>query len=300
MKKILVTGATGFIGKILVSRLLREGWHVHALTRDPIAAKRRLPPEVEIIAWNPRKGKPLALPEGLSAVAHLAGESLSQWPWNRRRKESLWNSRVDSTRVLVEALGRLKYRPSVLISASGMGFYGNTGEREVHVGDPPGMDFLGRMAAAWEIEALKAKDLGIRVVLPRFGLVLGTQGGVFPKISRPFRFGLGAVLGDGNQYWSWIHVEDAIELLCQVLENPGLQGPVHAVAGSPLTQREFSRILVQNLHKPLWIRIPAPLLRLLLGEIADLLLHGQKARLDSTVFTPKTASLQEIARLFLA
>ena len=292
MESVLVTGATGFIGKALVEKLLCEGLCAHVLTRNPVAAKARLPAEVQTWAWSPSQ-QTLELPEDVSAVIHLAGESLAHWPWSSRRKEQLWKSRVEPTRLLVEALGRMKHKPAVLISASGMGYYGDGGDREVHVGDPPGGDFLGRLAAAWEAEALKAERLGIRVVLPRFGMVLGSHGGALSKMALPFRFGLGAVLGTGKQYWSWIHIGDAVELLVQAIKDERFRGPVHAVAGESMTQREFSRVLAHNLHRPLWFRVPVPGLRLALGEMADLFLHGQKVSADTSFFVPSIFTLEK-------
>ena len=293
MESVLVTGATGFIGKAFIERLLREGFRVHALTRDPLIAGKRLPVGVEILAWDPSKDQTLVVPDDVSAVVHLAGESLAHWPWSQTRKKKLWKSRVEFTQLLVEALGRMKQKPSVLISASGMGYYGNAGERQVRIGDPPGKDFLGQLAAAWEGEALKAQNFGTRVVLPRFGMVLGTDGGAFPKMALPFRFGLGAVLGTGKQYWNWIHLEDAVELLFQAMKDERFRGPLHAVAGPPLTQKEFSRILAEKLHRPLWFRVPIPCLRLALGEMADLFLHGQKAERSAEFFLPSISSLEK-------
>jgi uncharacterized protein (TIGR01777 family) len=294
MKNILLTGATGFIGKAFTEKLLHEGWCVHAITRNSSAARFVLPQEVKVLAWNPEENGHLVLPpEDFHAVVHLAGESLAKWPWTARRKESLWRSRINSTRLLINAFREVARKPSVFISASGMGYYGDGGEREVRVGDPPGKDFLAHLAAAWEGEALKARELGINVVLPRFGMVLGSDGGVLPKMSLPFQWGLGAVLGDGNQYWNWIHRNDVVELLFQALENPAFHGPVHAVAGVPLTQRKFAGLLSQRLKRPLWWRVPVPCLRIALGEMADLFLHGQKAVPDPTLFLPKVISLEE-------
>jgi len=199
---------------------------------------------------------------------------------------------VEPTRALVDALGRMTTKPWVLISASGMGYYGDTGDRLVQVGDPHGQDFLGRMAAAWEGEALKAKGFGIRVALPRFGLVIGPNGGILSRMGLPFRFGLGAILGSGKQYWNWIHLDDVVELLIEAVKNPQLEGPIHAVAGPPLTQKEFSQILARHFHRPLFLKAPVFVLRLALGEMADLLLHGQKAEPDPNRFTPRISSLK--------
>ena len=291
VKHVLVTGATGFIGKTLVLRLQREGFRVHVLTRDPSSAKKLFSSGVEIHRWNTIDEEYLS--EEISAVIHLAGQSLAQWPWNEKRKEQLLRSRIAPTRQLVEAVGRMKTKPSVLISASGMGYYGDTGDRPVRVGDSAGDDFLGHMAAAWEGEALLAKNFGTRVVLPRFGMVIGPNGGILSRMSLPFRLGLGAILGSGKQYWNWIHLDDVIELLIESISNSNLEGPINAVAGTPLTQKEFSKILARKLHRHLLFHIPASILRLALGEMADLLLHGQKAEPDPVRFNPRISSLEE-------
>ncbi len=292
MENVLVTGATGFIGQSLVARLLREQFTVHALTRDAIAARQKLPAEVRVLSWNSPNKEVLVLPEEISAVIHLAGESLAHWPWNQKQKERLWNSRIQPTNVLVEAMGRMDRKPSVLISASGMGFYGDSGDELVRIDDPPGKDFLGKMAAAWEAEALKAQDLGIRVVIPRFGMVLASNGGALPKMAFPAQLGLSAVLGSGKQYWPWIHLDDAVELLFQSIVRESFSGPVQAIAGKPLTQGEFTQVLASKFQKPTLFRIPEFGLRLGLGEMADLFLHGQKAESDLAVFTPRHASLK--------
>lgn len=292
MKNILITGATGFIGRRLARRLLREGCSVHALTRNPAAARQKLPPEIRLWEWNPASEKPFALPEDISAVVHLAGETLAHWPWTRKRKSLLWRSRVEATRALVQMLEQRGWKPSVLVSASGMGYHGDAGDRLVHVGDAPGNDFLGKLASAWEGEALRAGAFGMRVVLPRFGLVLDAHEGALPKMARAAKLGLGARLGSGKQYWGWIHIDDLVELLFQSLMNDGIRGPVHAVAGSPVTQEEFSRRLAQCLRKPRLLKIPEFALKLSLGEMADLLLHGQKAEPDSRLWAPATSSLE--------
>ncbi|HAP00118.1 MAG TPA: TIGR01777 family protein [Fibrobacteres bacterium] len=277
MKRILITGATGFIGQALKKRLLQAGHQVYVVTRNP-DAKRSLLSDVGVLGWETLRQPHQVLPEPLDAVFHLAGESLAQWPWNARTRDRLWRSRVESTHLLVEALGHMKCKPHALVSASGMGYYGDAGEKEVRIGDAPGSDFLGRLASAWEREALKAEEFGIRVVLPRFGMVLAGNGGALPRLALPFRFGLGTVMGSGEQYWGWIHQEDAVDLLIKAMETPELRGPIHAVSGPPLKQSEFARILAEVLGKPLWLRIPEIFLRSTLGEMADLFLHGQKVK----------------------
>jgi hypothetical protein len=241
---------------------------------------------VEIGPWEFSASGPPELSPVLSgnidAVIHLAGESIAGGLWTASRKRKLWDSRVAGTRALVKALSRTGKFPAVFVSASGMGYHGRQpekceGDRIVRPEDPPGDDFLARMAAAWETEALAARAFGARVVCVRLGMVLGMDGGALPPQVRAFRWGLGALLGTGRQYWPWIGVGAAADLFVEAIRNPDFSGPVHAGAGAPLTQREFARTLGRVLRRPVLFRIPQSLLRLMVGEMADLFLHGQKA-----------------------
>ncbi len=272
--RVLITGATGFVGTAVTARFLREGWSVAALTRDPSRA--RLPADVEPVAWN-QVGEAPSLPGRFDAVVHLAGASIAGGLWTRGRKRTLWASRVDATRTLIEALARTGSPPSSFVSASGMGYYGDCGDRTVHPGDAPGTDFLGRMARVWEAESRGAEALGARVATVRLGMVLGRDGGALAPMRIPFGLGLGAILGSGKQYWPWIHLEDAANVFYRAATDAVLQGPLHGAAGDAVTQREFARALAVALRRPLFLRAPAPCLRLALGEFADLFLHGQRA-----------------------
>lgn len=288
--RVLITGATGFVGRVVTTRLLAAGHTVFALSRDPHAARARLPESVEIVLWNAGSGTPnnphkisilsAALPASIDAVVHLAGESIAGGLWTASRKKKLWASRVEGTKILVAALAESAEQagrfPAVFVSASGMGYHGDAGSRVVQPEDPPGDDFLARMAAAWEAEAQVASRYGARVCSLRLGMVLGNEGGALPPQVRVFRWGLGAVLGSGKQYWPWIGVGAAADLFVEAVQNPAFTGPVHAAAGAPLTQREFAGILGRTVRRPVLFRIPTFVLRLFLGEMADLFLHGQK------------------------
>lgn len=273
--KILITGATGFVGTAVTQRFLAEGWSVAALSRDAAVARARLPAAVPVMTWDDlTSGRAPA--EGFDGVVHLAGASIAGGPWTRSRKEMLWRSRVDGTRLLVAALGRLEARPPVFVAASGMGYYGSRGDEPVRPGDPPGEDFLGRMAAAWEEAARGAQAHGARVAVIRLGMVLGRGGGALAPLRVTTRLGLGAVLGDGRQYWPWIHRDDAAELFFEAVTNAAIHGPIHGAAGEPLTQRTFAKIMAEVLHRPLLFRVPAFALRAGLGELSAVFLHGQR------------------------
>jgi uncharacterized protein (TIGR01777 family) len=286
---VLITGATGFVGRAVAARFLRGGWRVTALSRDAASARRRLPPGVEVVEWNPGASGAAAstrLPSA-DSVVHLAGASIVGGLWTKARKRRLWTSRVDATRALVAALSRLEKPPSSFVGVSGMGYHGDAGAREARAEDGAGDDFLGRLAVAWEQAAAGAGGFGARVVHVRPGMILGKGGGALPPLALSTRLGLGAVLGTGAQYWPWIHLEDVAELFFQAAQDlqagGAWRGPVHAVAGEPVTQREFAAELARVLRRPLWLRVPAPLLRLAMGEMADVFLHGQRAREEGRI-----------------
>lgn len=274
MPSVLITGATGFVGAAVAARFLAAGWTVDALTRDPVAARRALPASVSSITIADLAGDPSPR---FDAVIHLAGASIAGGLWTRRRKDILWRSRVEGTRDLVTALATLDVPPPVFVSASGMGYYGHRGDDVVRPEDPPGEDFLGRMAAAWEEAARGAEVFGARTAHVRLGMVLGRGGGALPKMALPFRLGAGAVLGPGTQYAPWIHIADAADMFFAAVTTPSIRGALHGVASDVVTQAGFSKALARALRRPLLFRIPAPLLRLALGEMADLFLHGQRA-----------------------
>jgi len=305
--RILITGATGFVGRAVTARLLSTGHQVVALARDPSAARARLPEAVQIVSWKTLGSGPheSGLPGDLDGVVHLAGESIAGGLWTASRKKKLWASRIEGTRNLIEALERNAKAggrvPSAFVSASGLGYHGRQpeqgeAERLARVEDPPGSDFLGRLAAAWEAEAHRAEAFGARVVCVRLGMVLGKHGGALPPQILATRFGLGTVLGTGKQYWPWISLEDAANLFVQAVTNPEHSGPVWGATGEPVTQGEFARALGHALHRPVFLRVPRWALRLGLGEMADLFLHGQKVegRVDARTSSTLSSALREI------
>lgn len=292
MPVVLITGATGFVGSAVARRFLAAGWDVVALTRDPVAARAALPASVAPATLEDVKGDRTAR---YDAVVHLAGASIAGGPWTRRRRDILWRSRVDGTNQLVAVLAALDAPPPVFVSASGMGYYGSRGGDVVQVGDAPGTDFLGRLAAAWEEAARGARAFGARTAHVRLGTVLGKGGGALPRMAWPFRLGAGAVFGPGTQFMPWIHVADAAELFFVAATDPGFSGPLHGVSAEPVTQAGFARALARVLRRPCWFRIPAFVLRLALGGMADLFLHGQRA-LPHPRFVPRHPELDAALR----
>jgi uncharacterized protein (TIGR01777 family) len=272
---VLLTGATGFVGKAVAARLSAGGHALRILTRNPNVTQAGLPPGCEAFAW--REGGPVP-PEALNGadgVIHLAGENLAGGRWTPARKRRILASRTEGTRALVEAIGGMARKPRALISASGAGYYGDAGDRPLSESSPAGSGFLAEVCLAWEAEAARAEPMGVRTASLRLGIVLG-KGGALAKLAPVFRLGAGAVLGPGRQWWSWIHVDDAAGLFVHALETESLRGPINAAAGAA-PQRDFALALGRALRRPVLFRVPAPVLRLALGEMASSLLESQRA-----------------------
>ncbi len=303
--RIVVTGGTGFIGRSLCQRLVELGHAVTALTRDPAAARARLAPPVSVIGWQ---GSRSATGELMTALGHaevminLAGAPIATGRWTGQTKDRLRRSREGTTSALVAALAKLQSRPVLLISASAIGYYGARQDEPLREDAPSGAGFLASLCREWEAAARAAERLGVRVVLPRVGIVLGKNGGALAKMLPVFRLGLGGPLGNGTQWLSWIHLDDLIELLLFLLDR-AVGGPVNATAPHPVTNEEFSRVLGQTLERPVWLRTPAFVLKLLLGQMAEeLLLTGQRvlpARAEAMGFRFRYPTLSEALHAIL-
>jgi uncharacterized protein (TIGR01777 family) len=272
-RTLLVTGATGFIGGHLVRRLLANGDAIIVLTRDSERALDRFGPHVRIVTDLG------SLPTNtrIDAVVNLAGAPILGLPWTRTRRTALLHSRIDTTRALTNLFSRLDRPPQVLVSASAIGFYGVRDNEELDERAAPQPIFQSELCQEWEAAAHAADFLGVRVVTLRLGLVLARDGGALPSLARPVRMGLGAIIGSGHQWVSWIHVDDVVRLIEFALGNRTLRGAVNAVAPAAVNHGQFQRQLAQTLHRPLWFRIPAWLLQRTLGEMAQLLVDGQRA-----------------------
>ncbi len=262
--RALVTGATGFIGRRLVSKL--EGPVV--LSRDPRSG----------VPWNPVAGPPPAEAfRDVQVVFHLAGDPVAEGRWTAEKKERIRQSRVLGTRHLVQAIESLSVRPRVLVSASAVGVYGDRGDEVLDESAAPGADFLAEVCRAWEAEACRARDLGVRVVTIRTGIVLG-KGGALAKMLLPFRIGLGGRLGSGTQWMPWIHIDDEIGLLLHAAERDEVAGPMNASAPEPVSNLEFARTLGRVLRRPAILPAPRAALGLAFGaEKAAMLLGSQRA-----------------------
>ena len=276
--KILITGATGFVGTELCRDLQSAGHTVCRLVRPGTAAEQRRGADGFDVNWNPLTGELGGAAVGADAVVNLAGASIAGGRWTAERKRLLLASRVETTRALVQALSRMAARPRVLVSASGIGYYGSCGDQVLTEESPLGHDFLSRLGQEWEAEAVKAEALGIRVVRARFGVILAKHGGALPRMVRPFLWGVGGKIGSGEQWMSWVTLQDVVAILRFALESGAVRGPINVVSPQPVRNTEFTKVLAKTLHRPALFPAPAFALRLLLGEMADeLLLSSQRA-----------------------
>jgi uncharacterized protein (TIGR01777 family) len=274
--KVVVAGATGFLGRPLVHTLLAEGHDVVVLSRKQRSGN----PPVRTVEWTPdgTPGPWATEIDGADAVVNLAGEPIAAQRWTTLQKRRIRDSRVLATRSIVEAFGQAARRPPVLVSGSAVGYYGPLDNEIVTEEQPAGTDFLAEVADLWETEAARAAGERTRVVCVRTGIVLERDGGALPKMLPPFWFGAGGPLGAGKQYWPWIHRKDWIGLVRFALTTDSVRGPLNATAPNPVTNAEFARTLGKVIRRPALLPTPAFALKLILGEMADaLLLSGQRA-----------------------
>ncbi len=273
--RILITGATGFIGRPLCRQLREAGDDVAAVSRDPLAAVAHLGPEVTVhrdlpAAWAACTAVPY------DAVINLAGAPIAASRWTPERKRILRASRIDLTRELVDLVRRAPARPAVLISTSASGFYGDAGDRELDESAPAGQGFLPELCREWEEAALAARESGVRVCLVRLGLVLGPGGGLLARLLPLFRAGLGGRLGSGRQWMPWIHQRDVLRLITHLLHRDDLSGAFNASAPGPVTNADFTRALARALRRPAFAPVPAVALRLAFGEMGGMLTESQR------------------------
>jgi uncharacterized protein len=274
--RVAVTGATGLIGRRLVRALQARGDEVTVLSRDAQRARDALG-DVDAHAWNPLdEPAPAAALAGRDAVVHLAGENLAQ-RWNDEAKRAILASREVGTRNLVAGIAEAVPRPGVLASASGVGYYGPRGDEPVTEEAPAGDDFPARVCVAWEREAQKAEELGVRVVRMRTAIVLDASGGALARMLPFFRLGVGGPVAGGRQYLPWIHPDDLVALYLAALDDEAWRGPVNAGAPEPPTNREFSRALGRALRRPAFAPVPGLAVRVLYGDMAQLVTEGQRA-----------------------
>ncbi len=273
--KLAIAGGTGFIGSALCSRLLEAGHFLTILTRRPVPAT--ISPSKKWQGWDGvSPGRWEAALEGVDGIINLAGEPLAEKRWSERQKERIRDSRINATRALVAAIAKAKQKPKFLLNGSAVGYYGPHGDEVLAEEAEAGNDFLARVCRDWEAVAREAENYGLRVIRLRTGIVLGEAGGALAKMILPFKLFVGGTPGTGQQWMSWIQLEDEIRLIQFLIENPDARGAVNAVAPKPVTMKEFSATLGKVLRRPSWAPVPALALRLVLGEMSDMLLTGQR------------------------
>lgn len=265
--KILISGSSGLIGTAATTALKSDGHNVVHLVRPGKTAK------AGDVQWDPMRATvDVAGLEGIDAVIHLSGAGIADGRWTEERKQLLRSSRIDTTRVLVDSLSRLKQKPRLLIVASAIGYYGDRGDEILTESSTTGTDFLALVCRDWEAEASRAAERGIRTVMLRTGVVLSGKGGALPKMLPPFKLGVGGRLGSGQQWMSWISIEDVAGIIRHTIANQQVSGPVNVVAPNPVRNEEFTRLLAGMLHRPAIFPAPAFVLRLAMGEMADAVL----------------------------
>ncbi|HBL12916.1 MAG TPA: TIGR01777 family protein [Cyanobacteria bacterium UBA11162] len=273
--KVAITGGTGFIGSCLVKRLLSQGHQPLILTRNQSAASRAFP-NVEIVAYTPTKsGAWQDVIAGCDAVVNLAGEPIAEHRWTPERKQEILNSRQLGTQKIVEAIAQANPKPTVLISASGIGYYGTSETAAFNESSPAGNDFLANVCKVWEAEAQNVKNSGVRLVILRLGIVLG-NGGALAKMLPPFQMFAGGPIGTGHQWFSWIHRDDLVNLIMEALTRQDMEGVFNATAPNPVRMSEFCHTLGTVLNRPSWLPVPNFAIEALLGEGAKVVVEGQQ------------------------
>ena len=271
-RTVLVSGGTGFIGGHLIRRLIARGERVIVLTRDADRALDRFGPHARIITTLAE----LSADERVDAIVNLAGAPILGFPWTKARRQQLIGSRVNTTRALVALCGRLARPPRVFVTGSAVGYYGLGGDNPIDEQGEPQAIFQSQLCQEWETAAMAAEGVGARVVCVRMGIVLARNGGSLPRLASPVRLGLGAVLGTGKQWVSWIHIDDLVRLYEFALDTPSCKGALNAVSPAAATHEQMQRLLAKALHRRVWLRAPAFLIRALLGEMSQLLVDGQR------------------------
>jgi uncharacterized protein len=284
IKTVLITGGTGLIGKPLTQALLQKGYSVHHLSRS-VSSKIH---GVKNFRWNLSKGEidPACI-DGVDSIIHLAGEGIAARPWTSAQKKELIESRTESIRLLYKLIkNSTQHQVREVISASGIGIYGNRGDELLSENSAPGDDFLSRCCIEWEKAVDEIATENIRIVKLRTGVVLSAQGGALAQMDKPIKAGVGAILGSGKQWMPWIHIQDIVSLYIHVLENPGIQGAFNTATASPHTNKEFTETLAKVLDKKIWLpAVPAFALRIILGEMRAIVLNSTKTSAEKILTT---------------
>jgi uncharacterized protein (TIGR01777 family) len=274
--KLIISGATGFIGSVLIERLRKQSHSLVMLSRRP--RRQHSTTNAQWLTWeNQSHGEWEQAIDGADGIINLAGEPIAAKRWTEDRKERLRSSRIDTTQALVNAIAKSKVKPKFMIGASAVGYYGPRGDETLTEASSPGNDFLARLCVEWEGEARKVEEHGVRVGLLRTGIVLGKGKGALAKMVPPFKMFFGGRLGSGKQWMPWVHIDDEVSLIQFLIDNDKARGAFNATAPNPVTMSDFAKCLGRVLNRPAWAPVPASVLSLLLGEMAEMLLTGQRA-----------------------
>lgn len=282
MKKVIITGATGFLGKRITEELITCGDEVTIFTRSVENAKQKIANAYDYVKWNPEQNNWYHKLEDKDAVIHLAGENVMAKRWNAEHKKNILSSRVEGTRSLVNAIGRLKNKPEVFITASAVGYYGNS-EKTVNENSEPGKDFLAEVVNAWEKEASKVESCGVRRVSIRTGIVLDANEGALVPMINQFKFFVGGSISSGEQWFPWVHIEDVVRVFLFAMDNQNVSGALNASSPNPLRMNEFCKTLGRVMHRPSIFKVPAFIIKILFGEAADVLLNGAQVIPERTI-----------------
>lgn len=297
--QILITGATGLIGRKLTERLIDQSHQITALTRSPDRARKVLDPRVQL--WSTLNDKTTL--DTFDAVINLAGEPIADKRWTQEQKQKLCDSRWQITEQLARLINASNQPPALFISGSAVGYYGDQGQALVSEDEPPNKQFTWKLCARWEALALAAESHRTRVCLLRTGIVLAPKGGALAKMIIPFKAGLGGPIGSGQQYMPWIHIDDMVNAIIFLLMHETLNGPFNMVSPYPARNEQFSALLGEVLNRPAFMRVPATVIRILMGESAVLVLGGQRAipqRLEDAGFIYQHQELKEALEHVLA
>ncbi|MCS7261045.1 MAG: TIGR01777 family oxidoreductase [Anaerolineae bacterium] len=301
--RVIITGGSGLIGRALVTELVPAGYEVVVLSRRPQEAQGILPAGVQVVAWDGRSAQDwTALADGARAIVNLAGANIAAGRWTPQLKQAILQSRLSAGYAVLQAVQQTVRKPQVVIQASATGYYGPCGDETVTEDNPAGDDFLARVCEEWERSSAPVTELGVRHAVIRIGMVLSREGGAFPRLVVPFRLFIGGPIGDGRQWFPWIHIADVASAIRYLIESDGASGAFNLVAPAPVTAREFAHTLGRVMGRPAVLPVPAVMLRLLVGEMAVILLHGQRAvpkRLLDMGFHFRYAQLEDALRALL-
>lgn len=273
LMRVAITGGTGFVGKALTKRLLKLGHEIFILTRHPSKKGEK----VTYVQWLVDNSDPSSQLKDIDIMVNLAGESINSGRWTEKRKKRILDSRLEATEEVLSIIKNLETKPKALINASAIGFYGTSLTTTYTETDAnPGRDFLATTCKLWEEKALQAENMGVRTVLCRFGIILDKKEGALAKMAIPYHLYVGGPLGKGEQWMSWIHLDDVVEAILFIIGNAEIKGPVNFTAPNPLEMKDFGKVLGSVLHRPHWLPAPAFALQLALGEMSSLVLEGQR------------------------